>query len=408
MMALEYARLAVNSMRANKVRSLFTVFGVIVSVTSIITVTSLGIGIKNQLSKYVSSIGDNVLTITGGVIDGDNNSSVDKITLLLNPKNLKSSDLDLIEKLPDVEAATSFSIVPVMPERQENFGSPDGIKVISTTSSAQLLLNQPILHGGFFQASDTALPTAVIGKSVAEKFFKMNVPIGQKFTLNGRQVTVSGVLQDFQSNPLQSSIDYDHSIFLLNSFAQTVVSEPLQPFQIMASPKSSISSTDLAAQVTTALRKDRSDYVDFSVLRSQDMANITNKLILVLDRLVAVVAIITLISGGISIMNIMLVSVSERVQEIGVRKSIGATNNQILGQFIVETVVISLIGALIGIFCSLIANYIIIISTDFTPLISWKVTSMTIFVTIISGVVFGIIPALKAARKDPIMALRRL
>ncbi len=128
----------------------------------------------------------------------------------------------------------------------------------------------------------------------------------------------------------------------------------------------------------------------------------------ILNKLVLVFAAIALISGGISIMNIMFVSVSERNQEIGVRKSVGATNNQILSQFLTESIIISFLGAVVGVTCSLIANYVIRLTTNFAPVVSWKIMTLSTLAAIIVGVVFGIIPAIKAARKDPIMALRRL
>jgi ABC-type antimicrobial peptide transport system permease subunit len=144
------------------------------------------------------------------------------------------------------------------------------------------------------------------------------------------------------------------------------------------------------------------------VLKAEDLTSLTGNFLRILNKLVLVFAAIALISGGISIMNIMFVSVSERNQEIGVRKSVGATNNQILSQFLTESIIISFLGAVVGVTCSLIANYVIRLTTNFAPVVSWKIMTLSTLAAIIVGVVFGIIPAIKAARKDPIMALRRL
>lgn len=401
-------KIAFSSIRANRIRSLFTMFGIIISVATVITAVSLGEGIKSQLSNYISTTGKDTVTIRGGVIDGNTTNSIDTAALLLSPKQLKSSDQSLIEKLPGVKTTASFSLIPGVPDRQENYGSPDNLKVIATTAAAHKILNQPILYGGFFQGNDNNTPTAVIGKHVAEEFFKMNVPIGQKFTFMGKQITVSGVLQEFQSNPLLPSIDYNRGIFLPSSFAQSLVSDPLQPYQIMASPKPDVTPAELATQITAALSSDRLGNVDFSVLKAEDLTSLTGNFLRILNKLVLVFAAIALISGGISIMNIMFVSVSERNQEIGVRKSVGATNNQILSQFLTESIIISFLGAVVGVTCSLVANYVIRLTTNFAPVVSWKIMTLSTLAAIIVGVVFGIIPAIKAARKDPIMALRRL
>jgi putative ABC transport system permease protein len=159
-------------------------------------------------------------------------------------------------------------------------------------------------------------------------------------------------------------------------------------------------------KANASLTKSRGGEKDFSIVTQEENLQVVNKILGQITALVSGVAAIALLVSGISIMNIMLVSVTERMHEIGVRKAIGATRRQIIGQFLSEAIILSVAGGIIGIILSFLVEYFIRLWTSLEPVITWKDSLLVLAVTLIVGVVFGSIPALKAARKDPIDALR--
>jgi putative ABC transport system permease protein len=158
--------------------------------------------------------------------------------------------------------------------------------------------------------------------------------------------------------------------------------------------------------IHAALLKNHGGQEDFTVLKQDESLAVANTILNLITGLIAGIAAISLIVGGIGIMNIMLVSVIERTREIGIRKAIGATNRQILSQFMVESLVLSVVGAILGVLISIMVNYLIRIATTLTPVITLPIMVISVAVSIMVGLIFGITPALKAARKDPIEALR--
>src|SRR5690606_34693345 len=159
-------------------------------------------------------------------------------------------------------------------------------------------------------------------------------------------------------------------------------------------------------RINQNLAKLRGGAHDFTVLRQEETVQATSGVVRNLTALVAVIGAVTLVVGGVGIMNVMLVSVTERTHEIGVRKAVGATNRQIMQQFMVESMLLCTIGSVIGCLIALAAGILLYLFTDLTPVISWPVVVVAILAALVSGILFGVLPALKAARKDPIEALR--
>ena len=163
---------------------------------------------------------------------------------------------------------------------------------------------------------------------------------------------------------------------------------------------------EVAKNITINLQKAHGNQEDFTVLKKEDTLAVTNGILKLLTSLIAGLAGISLIVGGIGIMNIMLLSVTERTREIGVRKAVGATNRQILNQFLTEAAILSLAGGFLGIIVSLVVDYAIALFTDIVPAITFPIMGIALVLALAVGVFFGITPALKAASKDPIDALR--
>jgi putative ABC transport system permease protein len=169
-----------------------------------------------------------------------------------------------------------------------------------------------------------------------------------------------------------------------------------------------VSSSRAAQDVTNALKQAHGGQTDFTVLQADDNLALAGTVLGLITNVVAAIAAVSLIVGGIGIMNIMLVSVSERTHEIGVRKAVGATNKQILRQFMTEAVVLSVTGGILGVVFAILVNYLLRIFTNLQPVVTLPVVAIAVMVATVVGTIFGMAPALQASRKDPIEALRRI
>lgn len=402
-----YFKMALHSIGSTRWRSFLTMLGVIVGVVSVVTIVSLGEGVRQQLTHQINHTGQDLITVRPGkLVERDQRGVVRSVHLLnlLGSGSLSEADITTVSKNPDVSTAVPFGLISGVPETEDRqlTNSP----LIGATTNAPEVLNQKIT-GSFFDTDNAATAQAVIGQKVAQDLFGLNLPIGRGFTLRGQTVIVVGVFETFSNNPLSPGIDYNNAIFLPYQFAKQLAGGQLQLYQVLARPAQNKTVTQTVQSLNQNLSAAHGGQTDFTVLQAADNLAIASNALTLLTGLVAAIAAISLIVGGIGIMNIMLVSVSERTQEIGVRKSVGATNRQILGQFLTEAVVISSVGGFLGVIGALFVNYILRLTTALEPTISLPVMVSAVAVAVAVGTFFGIMPAIKAARKDPIEALRQ-
>ncbi len=409
-MAQNNIRMAMNSIGAYKWRSFLTMLGIIISVVSIVTIVSLGEGVKHQLNAQITHTGKDLITVRGGtIVERNNKGEITHVNLLnlFAGNNLNEADYQVVSKVPSVQLVVPFASLSGTPVTDDGVQS-NTISTVATTGKAADALSQDVQYGGFFSDSDSDSATAVIGKQVAEQLFKEDAPIGKSFQLRGQRVVVQGVFKKFAASPLTPGIDYNNTIFVPYSFGQRVTGASLQPYQILVRPKPGVSSQQAADDVTKALKEAHGGQTDFTVLQATDNLTLAGTALSLITNVVAAIAAVSLIVGGIGIMNIMLVSVSERTHEIGVRKAVGATNKQILHQFMTEAVTLTATGGVLGVIFALLANYLLRIFTNLQPVITLPIVFVAVLVAMVVGTVFGMAPALQAARKDPIEALRRI
>lgn len=200
--------------------------------------------------------------------------------------------------------------------------------------------------------------------------------------------------------------DYNKAIYIPVGAAAALNNGALNVREIDVKIDDASAATEMAKTINQKVLESHGNVADFSVLEAKDFVGVLDQVFGILTTFIGAVAAISLLVGGIGIMNIMLVSVSERTREIGIRKSVGATNQQILGQFLVEAIILTLLGGLIGIAVSAISTFVLRLYTDIHPYIEPKVVGIAMAVTLAVGIIFGIVPAAKAARKDPIESLR--
>lgn len=404
---LGHLKSGVAAVRNTKLRSFWTMLGVIIGVTSVITVVAIGTGIKQQVSGQIHHFGNNLITVRPAHVQAGSGSSASGLALISGldaSGSLTDKDVDTVSSVPGVGASAPLTALGG-DIRGENGRYGQGF-IIGTTSDLPGLINQSVTYGGFLTADDVGSSAAVLGQRAAESMFDSDVPLGRSFTLNGERFIVRGVFNQFTAAPLSQGLDFNDAVFIPNDQAEKLSNGTASTYEILARPDSSRRTEAVADGIRRALGRTHAGQSGFSVLAGNQNLSASDSILGLLTKLIAGVAAISLLVSGIGIMNVMLVSVSERKHEIGIRKAVGATNRQILSQFMIESSVLSLWGGVIGVGLAFLIEIVLRLFTDLKPSISWQVVVLAAGVSLLVGVVFGTVPAVKAARKDPIEALR--
>jgi putative ABC transport system permease protein len=391
---------AFRSLLSNKLRSGLTILGIIIGITAIIAMLSIGEGAKRQLAQSIENLGSNQLNVLPGFIQpGRGIVSAGRGTA----QSLKMRDVDVIKKIEGVKA--------VSPEISRRFqvvsssGKNTNVLVIGVTPEYLLVRNSKVEKGYFFKENDLNR-FAVLGPTVAEDLFGEEDPIGKTIRINKVNFKVIGVLEPKGS---VGFINADEVVLIPLLVMQKILvgSEYLSLIAVQA--ESSELVDKVKDDITNALLKEHKvspENQDFSVIAAQQFLNTFNSLINTMTIFLASIATISLIVGGIGIMNMMLTSVTERTKEIGLRKAIGAKKKEILMQFLIESVILTLIGGIFGI----ILGSLISIGVSKFANITSEVSLYSIFLSLtfssLVGIIFGYWPAKKAAELDPIVALR--
>ncbi len=401
-----HLKAGINSVRSAKFRSFWTMLGVIIGVTSVIMVVAIGEGIKQQISGQIHHMGNDIITVRPAQLHGStglNNNGANLLSGLNVSGTLSQKDVAVVAGSKGVTASAPLTITTGVVQN-EGVTYSKGF-VIGTSEDLPSLLNQSVEFGAFLTYNDAGSNVAVIGQKVATDLFNEDVPLGRSFTFHGQKFLVRGVFNKFDATPLSEQADFNNAIFIPNDVAESLSKNTAPTYEILA--KASKGQTKaVASSITSDLKKSHGGQANFSVLQGNQSLGSSEEILNLLTRLIAGVAAISLLVGGIGIMNVMLVSVAERMHEIGIRKAVGATNGQILSQFMIEATVLSLTGGIVGIILSFVIDLVLRLTTELKPDISWQVVLVATGVSLLVGIIFGSVPALKAARKDPIEALR--
>lgn len=395
-------RIAVESLRSNKWRSLLTMLGIIIGVVSVVTTVSLGEGARRGIIDQIDQSGSDLITVRPGEAVSANNQSTNLFATTYSG-TLSENDYATVDDVPGVKHVVPFSYVSNTVAKDNKVFS-EGL-VIGTTAALPQVLGQELVYGAFFNNDEPQRNAAVIGQHVAERLFGENVPIGKSMSVRGKQFVVRGIFEEFDTSPLAPNSNYNSAVFIQYDVAKELTGDS-DIYQMLVRPTDRNQTAAVAEGIRAALRNLHAGHDDFTVLEQKDKLADANKVLTTLTGFVAGIAAISLIVGGIGILNIMLVSVTERTHEIGIRKAIGATNRQIMNQFLTEAMILSISGGFMGIVLSLFSNYMIRILTNLTPVLTWPIVVIAFGVSVLVGIVFGVTPALTAARKRPIEALR--
>jgi putative ABC transport system permease protein len=396
---------AINTLRASKWRSTFTMLGIIIGITSVVTVVSLGQGLKQQIVGQINNLGSDVITVRPGKLLSTDGKGLN-FYAFLTPSTLTESDLGSIQNMPGVSAAAPIEFIGSAVSSDDQHHLDDAF-VAGTTPRLNDILRQKIDYGDFFTTDDPTQNFAVIGSRVAHSLFGELNPVGQTIHIAGQDFIVHAVLARSSTGVLSvTQSDYNSTVFVPTAAAHLITGNHSNILQILVKANNVKNIDAVSNGINAALMKNHQQVENFTVLKQYQLLGITNNIVSTITVFTTALAAISLLVGGIGIMDIMLVSVSERTREIGIRKAIGATNRQILNQFLVEGLALTITGGIIGTILSLAINFGLRIYTSLHPVISVPVLLLAVGTSVVVGLVFSAAPALKAARKDPITALR--
>jgi len=403
MIMLPHVKMAINSLRSNKIRTFLTLLGIIIGVMSVTTIIGLGEGVKRQVNQQINDLGGGLVTVTPG-----KSSTKDGLNTLINGSTASAAQLteNDLEKLSEVKnVAVASGVMRLDGSIKRSNGKKVSSSNILAVDENYLTVNsQKIVKGQFFGGSLENNNTVVLASNIAKQLFGDEDPIGSTINIRGMDFVIVGVLDTYKGFNFGQPIN-DHVLIPLPAGKQ-MNQNSVQLQQINLKLNDTKQAEKTAEAATNVLLKNRGGEEDFTVTTQDQLASTTNDVFKVLTGFTAAVASISLLVGGIGVMNIMLVTVTERTREIGIRKAIGATRAQIMMQFLTEALIITLAGGLIGILFSIILSFIISSQTAIKPALDLWVVTLAALVSLIVGVIFGTWPAIRAARKDPIEALR--
>ena len=402
-MMWENIKMAFSSLSNSKVRSFLTMLGIIIGVASVVAITAIGQGVKDSVTKQISGLGSNVLTITSGQAVTTGKGGGGNFAAALGASTLTAADVATIDKLTHITDASSMSLLSGILANGPTISGDSFI--VATTPQFAKIVDQPLAEGRFLTDADLKANVVVLGDKTKADLFGTGDAVGKLVTFRGTPLTVIGVIKKKDTGGTIGA-SQDAIAYLSQGTARTLTGSDPSIMRIYAKVDSAINVDAAVGQINRAVKKNHGGQNDFNVQTQADLLSTFNTILNLLTTFIAAIASISLLVGGIGIMNIMLVNVTERTREIGLRKALGASSSTVLSQFLIEAVVISIIGGALGILVAIGMATGAGKLAGITPAFTLNSILIAVGVSAGVGIVFGIAPAIKAARKRPIQALK--
>lgn len=396
------------SLFRHKVRAFLAVIGVAVGITAVVVLISVGNGVKKDISQSIEGIGSNMVVVLSGKIDtqssGMNQGSVGNPANFISGDILSQDDVAAIKKIDGVKAVSPLALV------SGTLKNGDKLSTATTAGSlpdlANIMTGYKVKYGRFISDADYEKNVLVVGDMVKSQLFsdQENV-VGEKVQFKNDEFEIIGQLEKPSGSGQLLSNDMDSIAIMPFSTARKLNGNKDKILRIAAT-------TDSTNQVKPAIEAIKKDMLtrhkedEFSVLSQEDLLGFFSKAIDMLTTLITAIAAISLLVGGIGISSVMFMSVADRTREIGIRKAIGATSGLIMFQFIIESVVLAVLGGVVGLIASFGINHLLVVKTVLRPDVTSTAIILALGFCMGVGVLFGLIPAARAAAKDPVEALR--
>jgi putative ABC transport system permease protein len=410
----ENLKVAFKSLTSNKLRAFLTMLGIIIGVGSVVAVMSVGAGATSSITQNLQSMGTNVITISPGrseprgeggpmrAFGNDDTEQIDQGELYLDDAKALQAKATLLNEVAPVLYGRNSTI---------SYMSWSGqVSVTGTTQDFLAVEGYKMAEGNFITESDVSnlSNVAVIGNTIAQDYFGKIDPIGEVIKINGKNFVVVGLLETIGTAGFGASPD--SSIYVPITTAQNKLYGSDTVDNIVAKLKDENQLDASIAEVKNILRIQHrilpGENNNFSVSSPTQFLETATSVTQILSITLGSIAGISLLVGGIGIMNIMFVSVTERTREIGIRKSLGAKNRDILIQFLTESIILSLLGGVLGIGLAFLISFVLKSFSGFNSLITATPIILALSFSTAIGLVFGIFPAMRAARLSPIESLR--
>jgi putative ABC transport system permease protein len=385
-------RVALDALRANRLRSALTMLGVVIGVMAVVLLVSIGAGAKQTVERQVQGLGSNLLLIVPGQLSFGQAPTASRLRL---------SDVDEVARVVGDRnrvAASLSSGEVVRAGTKRTFASVQGV-----TETTDKVFDRPVARGSFLSRSDvdTRRRVAVLGTSTAKELFGERDPVGRQVSIAGVRFRVIGV---FRTQGRALGVDQDLDVDIPITTAQRIFGvERVDGIAVKAPSVDGIDA--LGRRIVSVLQKRYPDS-EFSALTQQQILGVVGQILSLLTLVLAAIAGISLLVGGVGVSNIMLVSVRERTREIGLRKAVGARERDIGVQFLIEAVLLTSVGGIIGIALGVGGALLIDRLSPLPALVTWWSPALAFGVSAAVGIFFGVVPARRAARLDPVAALR--
>ncbi len=414
-------KLARTALKANRTRSFLTCLGIAIGTASIILIFSLMGSISNLIKTETSALGDELIVVRPTSEKSAITNIVEEFTSAnaFQNSSLNLNDVKTISSINNITAIAPIAVSTNTVSSDKNtFAS---VPILGTNADFINIEPLTLRFGSFLSDQTTAekstteiaeksslaiTRSVILGRTLSLSLFNtISSTVGQNVEILGEKFIVSGVLDEVNQSINFNNIDLDNAVIMdASTLASLTGGVQVQQINIKAANIDVL--PEVSAEIKSALSAAKSGDQNFSVAYGDDITHPSSTLFYIISGILTLIGSISLLVGGIGIMNIMLVSVSERTHEIGVRKAVGASSQNILVQFLLEALLLSFSGGVLGFLLAYFLAFLISSITPFAPFISWEIILITLLTTFAIGIIFGIYPALKAAAKNPIDSLK--